>query len=101
MTEIGTDFLMGFQTALMRHLRLTDDNDSMGLAIYSAAAWEHIRELTGWDYETEEDAPPSALYAAALLITADLFEHRTAQVADALYENKAAQLLIYPHRVWQ
>jgi hypothetical protein len=36
-----------------------------------------------------------------LLITADLFEHRTAQSDIQLYQNQAAENLMFPHRNWR
>ena len=77
------------------HLRIVGTDDDSLLTLYQSAIEEHIMELCGAFSDV-----PFAIKAAALLLIADLYEHRTAQVEDALYENKAAQLLIYPHRVW-
>jgi hypothetical protein len=101
MADANPTFTTAFVASLREHLRIVGNDDDVLLGIYSLAVWEHIRELTAFDWETATEDAPSALYAASLLLAADLFEHRTAQVADALYENKAAQMLIYPHRVWQ
>lgn len=101
MADGNETFTALFVLNLRDHLRISGDTDDALLSIYALAVWEHIRELTGFDWETATDDAPNAVYAAALLLSADLYEHRTAQVEDALYENKAAQMLLYPHRVWQ
>lgn len=100
MADANPDFTTAFVDSLRAHLRITGVDDDAMLSIYALAVWEHIRELTAFDWETATEDAPNAVYAAALLLAADLYEHRTAQVEDALYENKAAQMLIYPYRVW-
>lgn len=100
MADGNETFTALFVMSLKEHLRLIDDTDDALLTLYSLAIWSHLRELCDFDWETSTDDPAHGLYAAALLLAADLYEHRTAQVDVALYENKAAQMLIYPHRVW-
>lgn len=80
------------------HLRIVGTDDDALLTLYQCAIEEHIQHLTGADYSTDDI--PFAIKAATLLLIADLYEHRTAQVEDAMHDNKAVSLLIYPHRVW-
>ena len=101
MADANPTFTTAFVASLRDHLRIVGNDDDVLLGIYSLAVWEHIRELTDFNWEAATEDAPNAVYAAALLLAADLYEHRTAQVADALYENKAAQLLLYPFRTWQ
>ena len=78
------------------HLRILTDDENGLLTTYMDAACEHISGLTGADYSV--DVIPASVYAAALLLVADLYENREAQSAAPLNENKTVDRLLFPYR---
>lgn len=94
LTVVGID-------ELRQHLEFDSDDRDAVIKRYAQAALEHCLK---WCDEPKWKAAgdiPAPVVSAMLLITADLFEHRTAQSDIQLYENKAAENLMFPHRNWR
>ena len=66
-----------------------------------------VTYVTGWkDTSSPQgtgESVPQAVKAAILLLTADLYENREAQImyAGQLHDNRAVTMLLHPYRVYQ
>lgn len=85
------------QSDVEKHLRLPPGQDADILDLYTRAAWEHVRAVTGEPWPATELVPAS-VEAAVLLLIGDLYENREASGPVKLYENRAVTALLWPYR---
>lgn len=78
-----------------QHLRVLHDLEDDLIQIYLDAALGHVAEYLGDDLP---DPMPSAIQAAVLLLTGDLYLFRERQADRYLFESTAFQLLLGPYR---
>ena len=77
-----------------QHLRVTSNDEDALIELYVGAAMDHIKK-----YLNREPPVTFAIKAAALLIMADLYENREAQlIGDSVNENPAVYRLLFPYR---
>jgi hypothetical protein len=76
------------------HCRIDDNQSDTELAAMIAAAEAHVENYLN----VLPDPVPAPVKAAALLLVADLYEHREAQSEMALYANRAFFQLLNPYR---
>ncbi|MEI9720914.1 head-tail connector protein [Enterobacter kobei] len=77
-----------------------DDRDEL-ITLYAQAAFDYcIRWCDEPAWKVAADIP-AAVKGAVLLVFADMFEHRTAQSEVQLYENAAAERMMFIHRNWR
>lgn len=77
-----------------------DDRDEL-LTLYAQAAFDyciHWCDEPIWKQPTDI---PAAVKGAVLLVFADMFEHRMAQSEVQLYQNAAAERMMFIHRNWR
>lgn len=77
------------------HLRITHSNEDTVLAIYIAAADDHIANYLN----KSPFMKTSATKAAALLIVGDLYENREAQSDKDYKINPTVENLLFPYRI--
>ena len=81
------------------HLRVDHtDEDTLIEAIMAAATTATGNYLDNATLVLDNTAP-APVKSAALLLVADLFENRTAQVERVLYKNSTYESLLRPYRV--
>ena len=83
---------------VQQHLRITSDDEDTLLVRWMTATCDYLTALTGNDYST--DPVPASVYAAGLLLVADLFENREASSPVELKENPAVMRLLAPYRAY-
>ncbi|WP_394547005.1 head-tail connector protein [Pantoea ananatis] len=77
-----------------------DDRDEL-ITLYAQAALDYCtRYCDEPSWKLPSDIP-AAVKGAVLLVFADMFEHRSAQVEVQLYENKAAERMMFTCRNWR
>lgn len=86
---------------LRQHLEFDSNDRDAVIKRYAQAALEHCLKLCDEPQWKVAGDIPAPVVSAMLLITADLFEHRTAQSDIQLYQNQAAENLMFPHRNWR
>ncbi len=76
------------------HCRIDGNDSDAELAAMMAAAAAHVENyLNGLP-----DPIPAPIKAAALLLVADLYEHRESQTEAVLYTNRTFMALLNPYR---
>jgi hypothetical protein len=84
------------------HLRVTNSSEDSLIGTFIEGVEEWITKFLNAAIPGITDsppAPPSAIKCAALLMVADLYENRQAQVAGVqMYANPSAIALLYPYR---
>lgn len=78
------------------HLRVDQDAEDTTITAYLEAAEEYVEEYTGQALEELAELP-ATLKAAILLLVADLYELRSAQVENPVYQNKTLRRLLDFH----
>lgn len=77
-----------------------DDRDEL-ITLYAQSAFDYcVRWCDEPSWKAASDIP-AAIKGAILLVFADMFEHRTAQGEVQLYENAAAERMMFIHRNWR
>ncbi|HBP7814771.1 head-tail connector protein [Escherichia coli] len=77
-----------------------DDRDEL-ITLYAQAAFDYcMRWCDEPAWKVAADIP-AAVKGAVLLVFADMFEHRAAQSEVQLYENAAAERMMFIHRNWR
>lgn len=77
-----------------------DDRDDL-ITLYAQAAFDYCCSWCDEPAWQHPDDIPAAVKGAVLLVFADMFEHRTSQSEVQLYENKAAERMMFIHRNWR
>ncbi len=76
------------------HCRIDGDDDDAELTAMMAAAAAHVENYLN----VLPDPVPAPVKAAALLLVADLYEHRESQTEAVLYSNRTFMALLNPYR---
>lgn len=79
------------------HCRIDGNDSDTELTAMIAAAEAHVENYLN----VLPDPVPAPVKAAALLLVADLFEHRESQSEIALYANRAFFQLLNPYRAME
>lgn len=86
-------------STIKEHLKVDGSEEDSLLEIYIAAAESYVNE-----YCDRKDTPfttfTPTIAAAVLLIVADLYENRSAQVEKELYDNKTVKMLLNFNRTY-
>lgn len=83
------------------HCRVEVDTDDAMLALYIEAAEEHVLRylnLTEAELLGSPGTRPAPIRAAVLMLVADLYENREAQVDFEIRPNPAVDRLLFPYR---
>lgn len=86
---------------LKQHIEFEEDDRDELITLYAQAAFDYC---TRWCDEPAWKLPidiPAAVKGAVLLVFADMFEHRTDQSEVQLYQNAAAERMMFIHRNWR
>lgn len=86
---------------LKQHIEYDDNDRDEQITFYAQSALDYCLK---WCDEPAWKAPediPHPVKSATLLVLGDMFEHRTSQSEIQLYENKAAERLLFPYRNWR
>ncbi|HMU15817.1 MAG TPA: head-tail connector protein [Thauera aminoaromatica] len=84
------------------HLRVQIDTDDLLIEAYIEAAEAHVLDflnLTEYELLGSPGTRPAPLRVATLMIVADLYENREAQVDFEIRANPAVERLLFPYRV--
>ena len=81
------------------HLRIDHYDEDVLIEACMSAATAATADYLGLPLDQMTTTVPSPIKAAALLLVADLFENRTAQVERQLYANKTYERLLSTYRV--
>jgi uncharacterized phage protein (predicted DNA packaging) len=82
------------------HLRVDHDEEDTLIEALMSAATTTTANYLGLPVDQMTTTVPSPIKSAALLMVADLFENRTAQVERPLYQNAAYERLLSTYRVF-
>lgn len=86
---------------LKQHIEYdTNDRDEQ-ITFYAQSALDYCLKWCDEPAWKEPDDIPHPVKAAALLVFGDMFEHRTEQSEIQLYENTAAERLMFRYRNWR
>lgn len=77
-----------------------DDRDEL-ITLFAQAAFDYCYRWCDEPAWKSAGDIPAAVKGAVLLCFADMFEHRTAQSEVQLYENAAAERMMFIHRNWR
>ncbi|UNH23106.1 head-tail connector protein [Moellerella wisconsensis] len=86
---------------LKQHIEYDDDDRDEQITFYAQSALDYCLK---WCDEPAWKVPediPHPVKLAVLLVFGDMFEHRTSQSEIQLYENKAAERLLFHYRNWR
>lgn len=86
---------------LKQHIEYDGDDRDEQITFYAQSALDYCLK---WCDEPAWKAPediPHPVKSATLLVLGDMFEHRTSQSEIQLYENKAAERLLFQQRNWR
>ena len=81
------------------HLRVDHDTEDALIQALMSAATTTTANYLGLPVDQLTTTTPSPIKSAALLMVADMFENRTAQVERPLYANQTYERLLSTYRV--